>query len=99
MGNLTAVQPLSPKELIELDHIENEIVGLQFDLKENKAVACRGIDRMDLRYHRPKAFSGISLSSRSEPVPSWYQPARAERPKIPLSGYRPEGLSTQFVFT
>jgi hypothetical protein len=46
MGNLTAVQSLSPKELIELEHIENEIVGLQFDLKENKAVACRGIDRI-----------------------------------------------------
>jgi hypothetical protein len=42
MGNLTAVQPLSPKELIELERIENGLVGLQFDLKENKAVACRG---------------------------------------------------------
>jgi hypothetical protein len=58
-----------------------------------------GLAEADLRYHRPKAFFGISLSSRSEPVPSWYQPARAERPKIPLSGYRPEGLSTQLVFT
>ena len=52
----------------------------------------------DLRYHRPKAFFGISLSSRSEPVPSWYQLARAERPKIPRSEHRPDGLSTQFVF-
>jgi hypothetical protein len=52
----------------------------------------------DLRYHRPKAFFGIFMSFRSEPVPSWYQVARAERPKIPLSEHRLEGLSTQFAF-
>jgi hypothetical protein len=31
-----------PNESGELERIENERIGLQFDLKENKAVACRG---------------------------------------------------------
>ena len=42
-----------------------------------------GARESGLRYHRPKAFSGLSPSFRPDPVPSWYQPARAERPKIP----------------
>jgi hypothetical protein len=43
MGIQRAARPSSSsKESGELESIENERVGLQFDLKENKAVPCRG---------------------------------------------------------